>query len=1021
MINPAVNKNIDTANSRAATAQDQNIVSLINKTKSAIKARGGNVESPAAKALVNRAIMIYEQGRGTKVVTASSGTFTYGQYNGKELKDLNGIERRAYEASLKEHQAQVNKQAAIDAAKATGTTGTGTTGTGTTGTGTTGTGTTGTDPVNPVDIAGEEESTTAKTPEELAAEAKAAEEAAAKAAADAEKERLKGMADTAREGQRQLVVDVSSDPTAAITSPDVETIMNKTYDADGNLTSSILPAGTTVADSAGKVATPLAIAGKKGEYVPPVMSEDGTTVVTPGYYPSTGPKGVAVATEVDQPDDITATKTTTKTAIGDTKSALSGGERDYLTVPLENVEFKPMEFEGGVVPPELAAQLEPTEEEQAKLLDIELEFKPQIGAAVEVIKGTEAFKAWKALKISHQQLELDKYRHRGPGPTEEEKIELTRLETAFKETPEYIENSKIIEDLQNTAASKSKQILDVTFHNPTTGEKITVDRETAVLSNPPEGFVKGEPEGKFKDGSLESAQGTVSDEAKVTAAQGDSKSITGTGLDKIAQLGTNIFDADGNVIVDKNGEPIKGNFTQIDALDDTTKRKLLTEDVYDADGKIVSRKETLDETGFTTEEQKDIDDTIAKTKAAQIDTGARDTYDKDGNLVKKGDKGYTVKAQLDDLMGDFEGGATPAWAAGAMRAASAAMAARGLGASSMAGQAIIQATMESALPIAQADAATIAQFERDNLSNRQQVTVLASQQRAEFLKVEFDQKFQAKVLNAAKISDIANLNFTADQQITLENARLAQTANISNMNAKNAKVMADASAMATMDLKNLDNKQQAAVQNAKSFLEMDMANLDNAQEASMFKAQAIAAAILSDTAAENASRQFNASSENQTNQFMANLKTSVDLATAAQKNAISMSNADAENTLDQFNASLQENRTQFETSNGLVIAQANAQWRQNAETLDTAAQNEANMIDAATINTFTKAVIDQIWQRERDLMDYAFKGSEQEKDRMVSILLGDKTAEAYAKIEQTRADSAEDTAKTQIFYELVFG
>jgi len=987
MINPAVNKNIDTANSRAATAQDQNIVSLINKTKSAIKARGGNVESPAAKALVNRAIMIYEQGRGTKVVTASSGTFTYGQWNGKKLDDLSGAERRAYEVAMNEHQAQQNKGAPITTAPSTLQT----------------TGKPGilkdkldlydtrgwanqveTDPTNPLDIADEEESTTVKTPEELAAEAKAAEEAAAKAAADAEKERLKGMADTAREGQRQLVVDVSSDPTSAVESPDVKTIMNNTYDADGNLTSSILPTGTTVADSAGKIATPLEIAGKKGEYVPPVMSEDGTTVVTPGYYPSTGPKGVAVATEVDQPDDITATKTINKTAIGDTKSALSGGERDYLTVPLENVEFKPMEFEGGVVPPELAAQLEPTEEEQVKLNEVSAKFDPQVDAANSAVA---------TFTMSDP-------------PTEEETAELERLQN-------------VVTSLEQQKKVASNAILSVTFHNPTTGEKITVDRETAVLSNPPEGFVKGEPEGKFKDGSLESAQGTVSDEAKVTAAQGDSKSITGTGLDKIAQLGTNIFDADGNVIVDKNGEPIKGNFTQIDALDDTTKRKLLTEDVYDADGKIVSRKETLDETGFTTEEQKDIDDTIAKTKAAQIDTGARDTYDKDGNLVKKGDKGYTVKAQLDDLMSDFEGGATPAWAAGAMRAASAAMAARGLGASSMAGQAIIQATMESALPIAQADAATIAQFERDNLSNRQQVTVLASQQRAEFLKVEFDQKFQAKVLNAAKISDIANLNFTADQQITLENARLAQTANISNMNAKNAKVMADASAMATMDLKNLDNKQQAAVQNAKSFLEMDMANLDNAQEASMFKAQAIAAAILSDTAAENASRQFNASSENQTNQFMANLKTSVDLATAAQKNAISMANADAENTLEQFNASLQENRTQFETSNGLVIAQANAQWRQNAETLDTAAQNEANMIDAATINTFTKAVIDQIWQRERDIMDYSFKANEQKADRDVSILLGDKTAAQYETIAKINAASAEDTAKGELINDLV--
>ena len=882
MINPAVNKNINTANSRAAMAKDQNIVSLINKTNRAIASRGGDIRSPAAKALVNRAIMIYEQGLGAKVVTADDGILT-----------------------------------STDGTTATTT-------------------------------AGEEESATSKTPEELAAEAKAAEEAAAKA----EEERLKGMADASREGQRQLVVDVSSNPSAAITSPDVETIMNKTYDADGNLVSSTVPEGTIIPDSAGKVATPVEIAGKK-EYVPPVMSEDGTTVITPGYYKSTGPKGVAVATEVDQPDDITTAKTTAKTAAGDTRTALSGGERDYVTVPLENVKFDPMVFPGGEIPPELATQLQPTEEERVKLLAIQNEFKPQIEAAFSTVKETEAFKTLQAYAESASQ-----------PPTEEEKIELERLKAVVEETPEY----KAVKDLQDAAASKTKQILDVTFHNPTTGEKITVDRQTAVLSNPPEGFVKGEPEGKFKDGSLGSAQGTVSDEAKVTAAQGDSESITGTGTDDVAK----IKDED---------------LTKIDALDDTTKRKIL-------------EGEKLDVDGFTAQQKSDVTAMIEEATAATAEPTVK----------------ATVKGQLDDLMDDFEGGATPAWAAGAMRAANAAMAARGLGASSMAGQAIIQATMESALPIASADAATQASFEAQNLTNRQQVVMFAAEKRAEFLKVEFDQVFQSKVLNAQKVSDIANLNFTADQQIVLENARMAQTADLANMNAVNAKLLADAAAMAQMDLKNLDNKQQAAVQNAKSFLEMDMANLDNEQEASMFKAQAIAAAILSDTAAENASRQFNASSENQTNQFMANLKTSVDLASAAQKNAISMANADAENTLEQFNASLQENRTQFETSNGLVIAQANAQWRQNAETLDTAAQNEANMIDAATINTFTKAVIDQIWQKERDLMDYAFKGSEQEKDRQVSILLGDKKASVYNK----QIDDADETAKWKIISDIIF-
>ena len=118
----------------------------------------------------------------------------------------------------------------------------------------------------------------------------------------------------------------------------------------------------------------------------------------------------------------------------------------------------------------------------------------------------------------------------------------------------------------------------------------------------------------------------------------------------------------------------------------------------------------------------------------------------------------TVQGQLDGLMTQFQGGATPSWAAGAMRAATAAMAARGLGSSSLAGQAIVQAAMESALPIAQADASIQAQFEGQNLSNRQQVAMLAAQQRAKFMGQEFDQAFQSRVANSARIGDIANMN-----------------------------------------------------------------------------------------------------------------------------------------------------------------------------------------------------------------------------------------------------------------------
>ena len=375
-----------------------------------------------------------------------------------------------------------------------------------------------------------------------------------------------------------------------------------------------------------------------------------------------------------------------------------------------------------------------------------------------------------------------------------------------------------------------------------------------------------------------------------------------------------------------------------------------------------------------------------------------------------------VQNQLSELMQDFEGGNTPAWAAGAMRNATAQMAARGLGASSMAGQAIVQAAMESALPIAVQDAQTQSQFELQNLSNRQQRAMLAAQQRADFIGMEFTQDFQARVQNAAKIADVANLNFTAEQQVALENSRIANTVELTNLSNRQAVVMAEAAAISQLEQQNLSNQQQAAVQNAQAFLQMDMANLNNEQQTTMFKAQSVVQSLFTDQAAENAARQINAQSENQTKQLMANLKTQVQLQNAAQINNMNQFNAGQENAAETFNAQIQNQRDQFNAQNQLVIAQANAQWRQNVATINTAAQNEANMQAALTANQFTQSTLDQVWQRERDLMDYAYKAAESEKDRALEILIADKKYDEYAK----QRSSSEETAKWALLASALF-
>jgi len=354
----------------------------------------------------------------------------------------------------------------------------------------------------------------------------------------------------------------------------------------------------------------------------------------------------------------------------------------------------------------------------------------------------------------------------------------------------------------------------------------------------------------------------------------------------------------------------------------------------------------------------------------------------------------TVAGQLAGLTANFDATNPPAWAAGAIRGVQAVMQQRGLGASSIAGQALVQAAMESALPIAQADANTIRTFELQNLSNRQQRAILAAQQRANFIGLEFDQAFQARVQNSARIADIANKNFTAEQNIALENSRAANTVNLNNLSNRQALVMAEASALAQLDTANLNARQQASVQNAQNFLQIDMANLSNEQQTGLFNAQAINQSLLTDQAAENASRQFNATSQNQVDQFMSNLSNQISQFNATQSNAQAQFNAGEANTVSRFNAEVSNQRDQFNATNQLAIAQNNAVWRREIATADTVALNRANELNAKAVLDVSNQQYDNLWQFYADTMEWAWKSAESELDRINAMAVAEVSKEA---------------------------
>lgn len=201
----------------------------------------------------------------------------------------------------------------------------------------------------------------------------------------------------------------------------------------------------------------------------------------------------------------------------------------------------------------------------------------------------------------------------------------------------------------------------------------------------------------------------------------------------------------------------------------------------------------------------------------------------------------TVQGQLEKLMKSFDDGQTPAWAAGAMRAANAAMASRGLGGSSMAATAIFQAAMESALPIASQDSQTFAQMGLQNLNNRQQVSLAnaAAQQGLSLANLNNEQ--QARLQNATNSFSLQSQNLSNMQQTMLANTQIRAALQGQNLSNRQQAAVVNAARYAEQANINLNNIQQTALHNSSMAVQVDIANTSNRQQTALANAQIEAA------------------------------------------------------------------------------------------------------------------------------------------------------------------------------------
>ena len=162
-----------------------------------------------------------------------------------------------------------------------------------------------------------------------------------------------------------------------------------------------------------------------------------------------------------------------------------------------------------------------------------------------------------------------------------------------------------------------------------------------------------------------------------------------------------------------------------------------------------------------------------------------------------------VSVQLESLLSGIDEGVTPSWARPAVRLVESRLNARGLNVSTVGRDALFNAIIQTALPIAQSNATALQQRATQNLSNEQQANILQATQDMQL-----------------RLTNLANRQ-TAETQ----SAQLAQQINLSQGQLTQQTTLTEAQQQQQLRLQSLQNEQQIAVANLGNDQQIELANL----------------------------------------------------------------------------------------------------------------------------------------------------------------------------------------------------
>lgn len=262
-----------------------------------------------------------------------------------------------------------------------------------------------------------------------------------------------------------------------------------------------------------------------------------------------------------------------------------------------------------------------------------------------------------------------------------------------------------------------------------------------------------------------------------------------------------------------------------------------------------------------------------------------------------------VSNQLAELTAGLETGEIPLWAQGAVTAVDQQLAARGISRSSIGQAELTNAILQSALPIAQSNAAALQRRSEINLSNEQQLVMQ---------------------------------NLSNEQQSGLLTAQQQQQVLLSNQSAENAaRQFNSASAQQT---------EQFMAQLKSSIVQNNASRLD---AMSQFN-----------TGQLNSISQFNTSAQIQADQFNANMSSAIAQSNVAWRRQANLSNTAAINTANLQDASARNALTTQDMSNRWQAARDLANWAQ------TSTQNELDRSNKLALGAMqAEAAVDAAFQQ----------------------------------------------------------